>query len=156
MGAIGGLQLKSSEEHYLYVLALTDGCYYVGRTAHLRIRLWQHFKTKMHSSAWTRLHRPVSVAHVSRIKGTKFDLDRIEANSTLRLAKLKGFDKVRGAGYSITTQDVPRSWLDAIEQVPAADEAKFFPMTDKQLKTMIKNAYFEYRDSYLNSAKVTA
>lgn len=131
-------------EHFLYVLALADDCYYVGRTTNLRIRLWHHFKTKVHRSAWTLLHRPLAVAHVSRIYGTKSELDRIETSCTLRLAKLKGFEKVRGAGYCITTGKIPQNWLDVLVGIPPADESKFRPMKDEQLRALIKNAYFEY------------
>lgn len=142
--AIQRLQEKLREEHHIYVLALEDGCFYVGRTKHLRIRLWQHFKTKIHRSGWTLLHRPLSVIHVSRIEGTTFDLDRIETTATLRLAQLKGFDKVRGGAY--TTERVQPAWLAALEGIPPADEAKFQPLADEKLKAMIKNAYFEYAE----------
>lgn len=86
---------------FLYVLLLDGDRFYVGITRDLKRRLWQHFRSSEHwGSTWTAKYKPFSVIHCSEIFGNSHDLAFIEDQATLRLAKLKGPERVRGGTYT--------------------------------------------------------
>jgi len=92
---------------YIYVLELEGGFWYVGRTHELSKRLKKH--TFGGGSAWTKLHQ-VKMLHSVHIGDE--DEERL---TTMDLMKIHGFDKVRGAGYSMCTypEGYPTPALDA-------------------------------------------
>ena len=93
---------------FVYILKLTDGCYYVGRTgfSNLQSRIYAH-KNK-NGSAWTSLHHVVSVL-------CAYETDDVfkEDCETKRLMLKYGIHKVRGGAYS--TIHLPDFQLRALE-----------------------------------------
>ena len=77
----------------LYVLKLTDDCYYIGMTMNLNIRLAQHMIGK--GAKFTRLHKPIELIKVIY---PAIDND-IENNITREYIDKYGSDKVKGGSY---------------------------------------------------------
>ena len=77
---------------YVYVLALEEGKYYVGKTKNLKSRLDQHFTS--YGSEWTRKYKPIDV--VETIDDCD-DLD--EEKYTLKYMNKYGVDNVRGGSF---------------------------------------------------------
>ena len=77
----------------IYVLSLSDDCWYVGKTKDLSSRLEQHMSGS--GSAWTRLHKTLDVVMEKKMVGL-FDED----NKVKSLMMSYGIDKVRGGSYS--------------------------------------------------------
>jgi hypothetical protein len=76
---------------YIYVLKLVRNKYYVGRTEHLDFRLDKHFNAL--GSAWTKLHKPISVFNI--VKGDMFDEDKY----TIECMSMFGINNVRGGTF---------------------------------------------------------
>ncbi|EGR0439659.1 GIY-YIG nuclease family protein [Vibrio parahaemolyticus] len=128
---------------YVYVLELENQNYYVGIAEDIGLRLWTHFKmgSKV-GSAWTKKYKPIKVVHCSEIfPKTKWKSELVETQCTLRIAKLKGFSKVRGAGFSISNEDYPKSWDEKLAGVPPADFDKMKPLSNQELKVLFKGKY---------------
>lgn len=83
------------ESTNLYVLALSDGKYYVGASREPQERVLQHFAGQ--GAEWTRRHPPVKV--VECVKGDVFDEDKL----TKRYMQRYGIDSVRGGSYCALT-----------------------------------------------------
>jgi predicted GIY-YIG superfamily endonuclease len=128
---------------HLYILELEGGHYYVGVARDVGLRLWQHFKMGNRTgSAWTKKHKPISVIHISEITNpTKRRYEAIEQEAVLRIAKAVGFEKVRGAGYTTSSDEVPKTWLTLLDNVPPADFTKMTPPTKKELTELMKGKY---------------
>jgi len=127
---------------HLYVLLLENDKYYVGMAEDIGFRLWTHFKmSDKTGSAWTKKHKPISVIHCSKIEGTMKNCKRIEQQAALRLAKLKGFSSVRGAGFSLTTENYPSSWDDRLDSVQPADMDSMSPISNAELRELMKGKY---------------
>jgi predicted GIY-YIG superfamily endonuclease len=77
----------------LYVLALEDDRWYVGKTTNLRSRLAQH-EAGAGGSAWTAMFAPVRLAE-SRPLGSAAE----ETSVTLEYMKRYGIDNVRGGAF---------------------------------------------------------
>jgi predicted GIY-YIG superfamily endonuclease len=77
----------------LYVLELTGGKYYVGKSADVSKRFDQHKSGT--GSAWTRLHKPVRILETRPLTST-YD----ETNVTKDLMKKYGVSNVRGGAYT--------------------------------------------------------
>src|SRR5689334_10973236 len=78
-------------DHTLYVLALEDGFYYVGKSLSPDSRIAQHFAGN--GSLWTQLHRPIRLLETRAIR------DMSEDELTLRYMEQYGVDRVRGGSY---------------------------------------------------------
>jgi predicted GIY-YIG superfamily endonuclease len=50
----------------IYILALEDNCFYVGRTENLPKRIRDHFSGR--GAAWTKVHRPIGVVKTIRCR----------------------------------------------------------------------------------------
>ncbi len=77
----------------IYVLQLSHGCYYVGRTADVDQRYAQHLGGQ--GPKWTQLHPPLRLVEVCEVV-TQFDED----NKVKELMLRHGVDKVRGGSYA--------------------------------------------------------
>lgn len=89
----------------IYVLSLSNGKYYIGKTQQLRIRLDQHIEGD--GATWTQKYKPQKV--LETIKGDDGDEDK----TTLRYMKRYGIENVRGGsfcGISLSVSD--RETLD--------------------------------------------
>lgn len=129
---------------FLYVLLLDGNHFYVGMTRGLKRRLWQHFRSPAHwGSDWTAKYKPFSVIHCSEIFGKSHDLAFIENQATLRLAKLKGADRVRGGAY--TREELGESWIDEVNKSKAADITRFVPISRTSLTNLLKGAYDDHK-----------
>ena len=89
----------------LYVLELEDGCYYVGIASDIKHRFESHMSG--YGSKWTKLHKPLQkdepmlVLEMGVGVDNPFNLITVdEATVTYHLMCEKGFDKVRGSGWS--------------------------------------------------------
>jgi len=92
---------------YVYVWELEDAKYYVGYSENLSSRLEQH--TSGDGAVWTKKYKPISIVEI--VRGNK----DVEKSKTLEYMKLKGFENVRGAGYTkIEYLSVPQSVQDYI------------------------------------------
>jgi len=131
---------------YLYVLLLDSDKYYVGVAEDIGLRLWTHFKMAGKTgSSWTKKYPPLSAIHCTQCSDTPKEFKRIERECTLRLAKLKGFANVRGAGYCLSDDDYPAGWDDYLENVMPADLDKMKPLSKKELNTLMKGKYELWR-----------
>ena len=85
-------RLKHLERGTVYVLALTDGCYYIGYTLGLVNRMNLHFSGK--GAYWTKLHPPIKIIKIfDRVKAS------LEDKITEQYFARYGRDKVRGGKY---------------------------------------------------------
>lgn len=95
---------------HLYVLALANGCFYVGLTANIANRMEQHFSGK--GAEWTKLHPPVRIMHTIDT-GTKnaLEAELMEDEATLILMLRYGSDKVRGGHFTCIEQELTETQL---------------------------------------------
>ncbi|WP_444945665.1 GIY-YIG nuclease family protein [Microbulbifer sp. VTAC004] len=127
---------------YIYVLLLRSDKYYVGVAEDIGLRLWSHFKMGNKSgSAWTKKYPPISVLHCSECSSSPIEFKRIEKVCTLRLAKLKGFENVRGSAYCLSSDEYPKGWDKYLDGVQPANLDKMKPLTNKELKELMKGKY---------------
>ena len=77
---------------YIYVLQLSDGKYYVGKTTNPSFRLENHFNKN--GSQWTRKYQPIDV--IELIPDCN---DEEEDIYTIRYMKKYGIDNVRGGSF---------------------------------------------------------
>ena len=89
----------------IYVLELEDECYYVGISSDVKNRFKSHKNGD--GSKWTTLHKPLEkdepmvVLDIGTGVSNPFNLMEVnEATVTYHLMCEKGFDKVRGSGWS--------------------------------------------------------
>ena len=80
-------------QHNVYVLELSDGKFYVGRTSDSESRIQQHFTG--YGSAWTRLHAPKRVLEVH----CNVPIE-MENAITKKYMMQHGWENVRGGAYS--------------------------------------------------------
>lgn len=94
----------------LYVLALADGCFYVGLTGDITHRTQQHFGGE--GAEWTKLHPPVRVVHTIGT-GTRDGraAEQMEDEVTVTLMLRYGIDKVRGGHFSYVEQALVEAQL---------------------------------------------
>lgn len=86
----------------IYVLRLTGGKYYVGKSADVATRYQQHIAGR--GSAWTRVYRPVAIDKIIA-NASPFDEDKI----TKEYMAAHGIDAVRGGAYvAIELDDLQR------------------------------------------------
>jgi len=89
----------------LYILKLTGGKYYVGKSADVAQRFKQHLTGR--GSAWTNMYKPVSILETRPITSI-----HDETNVTKDLMKKYGVSNVRGGAY--TAVDLPVEQEDMI------------------------------------------
>ena len=83
----------------LYVLALADGCYYVGQSATPARRIRKHFAGK--GAAWTRLHCPLHVLEQYVLATASYREAEYEENRrVMELMQRHGWQNVRGGFFS--------------------------------------------------------
>lgn len=83
----------------IYVLALENGCYYVGQSCKFVERIAAHFQGK--GSAWTQLHSPVAVLCAKTVRTRDWKVaEQFENRLTLFLMSKHGWQKVRGGFWS--------------------------------------------------------
>jgi len=81
----------------LYVLALEDGCYYVGQSADPMVRMEAHMQGK--GAAWTKAHRPISLLERRPAESKNWKhAEEIENQLTRMMMRKYGWERVRG-GY---------------------------------------------------------
>ncbi len=84
---------------YVYVLQLEGEHFYVGYSANLPNRIYQHFTGD--GALWTKKHRPLKIVEV--VLGDK----SVEKEKTLQYMTAKGFQKVRGWAWCAINLDNP-------------------------------------------------
>ncbi len=90
---------------FLYVLALSNGCFYVGLTANIKKRMEEHFTGK--GAEWTRLNTPLQLMYAVNT-GTRNarKAEMMENEATIALMLKHGISKVRGGYYTHTEQNL--------------------------------------------------
>src|SRR5680860_228913 len=92
--------LDPREGGYVYILALQDGCWYVGHTLDLYDRMRDFFLNGRQTS-WTELHKPVRLqVYIPGSMKTKFEV-------TLDLIQLYGVENVRGSPSALKKRQAP-------------------------------------------------
>jgi predicted GIY-YIG superfamily endonuclease len=87
--------------YYLYALQLEQGRYYIGITANIRKRLWQHYSGS--GARFTKVYKPVKTLGVLDLGVTTRALANAEEMVyTMKAVRKYGALCVRGAGYSQT------------------------------------------------------
>ena len=81
--------------NYIYVLKLTEGRYYVGKSDNVIARFQQHISGTGKGSEWTRKYHPMLLIECYESKSV-FDED----NKTKEYMMKYGFDNVRGGSYA--------------------------------------------------------
>ena len=94
-------------ETYIYVLELTGGYYYVGKTQNVEMRYQQHCSGN--GAVWTRLHGPIRLVESYKTSNT-FEEDR----KTKEIMAKYGIDKVRGGSY--TTEHLDRYTIEFLQK----------------------------------------
>jgi predicted GIY-YIG superfamily endonuclease len=90
----GLYQIISNMRHGVYVLALRNGGYYVGRSQDIDTRIRQHHEGT--GSAWCR-HQGGVLGEVASVHvGSTSDVASWEMNETVAQMLIHGFEKVRG------------------------------------------------------------
>jgi hypothetical protein len=88
-----GYNKFSDALHYVYILELNGGNYYIGKTANIASRFNDHKCGK--GSAWTRIHGGCKMIEIHPCESL-FDEDK----HTLDFMDMFGLDKVRGGSFS--------------------------------------------------------
>jgi predicted GIY-YIG superfamily endonuclease len=96
---------RSKMSETIYVLKLTGGKYYVGKSADVARRFQQHKAGR--GSAWTNMYKPVSIMETRPLTSI-----HDETNITKDLMKKYGVSNVRGGAY--TAVDLPVEQEDMI------------------------------------------
>jgi len=91
------------DEVYIYVLRLTDGRYYVGKTYNITKRWNEH--REGNGAAWTKRYAPLEMIECYRTT-SMFEEDR----KTKQIMSEKGIENVRGGTYVTMELD-----LDTVE-----------------------------------------
>ena len=90
----------------VYVLKLEDGCYYVGVSTNLNVRLAQHLDGT--GAKWTRLHNVIGIEEVRFGNRTTEDL------VTKEYINKYGSDKVKGGSYTRNTKKKEKKLINPI------------------------------------------
>ena len=90
---------SGGSSYSVYVLALEDGCYYVGKSKRVHPRIRAHFRGK--GSEWTKEHEPVEVVLTEKV-GTSEEAKKREKELVDEYISEYGKEKVRGAGYTLS------------------------------------------------------
>ncbi len=84
---------NNMENWNIYILELTNGKYYIGKTKKPTNRLNEHFS--MNGSAWTKKYQPIKLVQFIE-NCNSFDEDKY----TLQYMNVYGIDNVRGGSYT--------------------------------------------------------
>lgn len=132
---------------YIYILQLADGNYYVGHTSKLACRLWQHFgASDVAGSAFSSKHKALHVIHLEKSSTSKTIWQARERELTLKLAKVFGFEHVRGGPYTVGDK-LPKGWMRALNTVDDINLDELEPLNDVELQTLIKEGNAEHSSS---------
>lgn len=87
-------------ERVLYVLRLSDGCYYVGQslTDKVEHRVRKHFNGS--GSSWTRLHLPIEIIEKNVVYGSYREIELQENAKVIEYMKKYGVENVRGGFFA--------------------------------------------------------
>jgi predicted GIY-YIG superfamily endonuclease len=89
---------------FLYVLQLSDGKYYIGKTADVKRRFEQHLSGE--GTEWTRRHPPIAI-----LETRPCDSDTAEDDLTKEYRIKYGANNVRGGTYTgMYSSEYMRSW----------------------------------------------
>src|SRR5437868_6029578 len=86
------LTKNNINNYILYILELSDGKYYVGKTRDPLTRINNHIHNN--GIEWTSIHKPIKILNIFKMKDT-FDEDKY----TLELMRKKGINNVRGGSF---------------------------------------------------------
>jgi hypothetical protein len=99
----GGEAVGGGAKHFVYVLLLSSGMFYVGSTDNVYQRLLEHVVMSPSSSLWVREHGPVRrIVEVCRNCGPND-----ETLKTLEYMMLFGWENVRGSHWCRVALDAP-------------------------------------------------
>lgn len=93
MGQSSAKEVTYTSGEHIYVLELSQGKYYVGKTKDIKRRFEEHLNGE--GSQWTKKYKPISVINTFPVT-SMFDED----NKVKELMSLHGIDNVRGGTYS--------------------------------------------------------
>ena len=118
----------------VYVLALKDGFYYIGRFNISQIK-------NGGGSSWTKLHPPVSVVETI-YRDAEYDEEFDEDEIVYKYMKKYGVDKVRGGTYSSTLLSdysikILNEKLNKNEYIYKANENSVITTTDTDFTTVV-------------------
>jgi predicted GIY-YIG superfamily endonuclease len=85
--------------HFVYILELENGYWYIGIAFNLDYRIKQHIKGK--GAKFTRLHKPIRLYSAHKQRNYKEAIDK-EKELTQLAIRLFGKEKVCGSGYTLT------------------------------------------------------
>ena len=103
--------------YYVYILKLTKGKYYVGKTTDIKARLAGH--NSGYGSEWTRKYKPIDIVDILT-KCDAYDEDKY----TLQYIKKYGVDNVRGGSFS--SIELSASTREIIEHMIRGAEDRCF------------------------------
>ena len=123
----------------VYVLALKDGFYYIGRFNISQIK-------NGGGSSWTKLHPPVSVVETI-YRDAEYDEEFDEDEIVYKYMKKYGVDKVRGGTYSSTLLSdysikILNEKLNKNEYIYKANENSVVTKTDTDFTTVVYDTDF--------------
>lgn len=114
-------------KHFVYVLLLQDGKFYVGATDNIYQRLLEHVVMSPSSSVWVREHGPVKrVVEVCRNCGPD-----VETHKTLEYMMLFGWENVRGSHWCRVALDAPPHALTCFDRgAPAPSRLEHLSLSE--------------------------
>lgn len=102
---------------YIYVLALENNKYYIGKTNNPQFRLESHFTAN--GSEWTKLYKPLSVLKIIP------DCDNYDEDKYTRIYMDKyGIDNVRGGSFVSVV--LPQNTIEHLKQMSNGTNDKCF------------------------------
>ena len=106
--------IKDDPERGVYVLELSEGNFYVGKSEDIESRISQHEKDS--GASWTKKH-PI-IGRVDTITQKMDDLESWERAETLELAHKYGIEKVRGHTWTqkILTEQKKNEFISQIRE----------------------------------------
>lgn len=99
-------EIEEKGQRYIYVLGLTDGCYYIGQTKKFRQRMRRHFVSAEAGADWTEIHSPVCVVEVIELGNLEEDECVIyETAKTIEYMQRYGIANVRGGDFCLLQEE---------------------------------------------------
>lgn len=115
---------EREQEWSIYVLALEDGKYYVGKSKKVNKRFGEHSDKK--GSAWTRKHKPIGSEPIEVVPmNDPFDEDKV----TIKYMEKYGIDNVRGGSFCQVI--LPESSYTTINTIINSSTDKCFKCGEK-------------------------
>jgi len=140
----GGITPKT---HYIYILRLVSGKYYVGQTIRKNYRYLQHVIGD--GAQWTARYTPLECIYVRTEICTPSQACKLEHKITLKVEEVYGADNVRGGGHCSLGDDTSPVVISLRDRLDLQAQERNMPQ-------LVQTAVSDWRDYGLEKAVSTA